>query len=271
MSGEEYCKRFEEGPVLASCADGILRMTLNQPGHKNAMTMEAWEALFDILRLAEFDPDVRVLVISGSGGDFCGGADISSAPVGHPLSRVQHIAKTPILLHDFPKPVVAQVEGVAVGAGAGWNIALACDLVVASTTARFAQMFVKRVLSVNWGGSWLLPQIVGLQQAKGLAMLGEFVSEEEAEKLRLVTWVKTPEEIGPFVDALAARLAAGPPFALSQNKSLIDQGFMLSFAEALANETRAQAVNYATSDAATARQAFADKSVPEFTGEWTVR
>jgi enoyl-CoA hydratase/carnithine racemase len=102
-------------------------------------------------------------------------------------------------------------------------------------------------------------------------MLGEFISAEEAEKLRLVTWVKTPEEIGPFVDDLAARLAAGPPIALSQNKSLIDQGIMLSFADALANESRAQAVNHATSDAAIARRAFAEKSEPEFRGEWAVR
>jgi enoyl-CoA hydratase/carnithine racemase len=269
MSAEEYGKRFGEGPVLAACTDGVLRMTLNQPGRKNAMTVEAWEAMFDILRLAEFDPDVRVLVITGAGGDFCGGADISAAPVGHPLSRVQHIAKTPLLLHEFPKPVVAQVEGVAVGAG--MNIALACDLVVASTTARFAQIFVKRGLSVDWGGSWLLPRIVGLQQAKRLAMLGDFVLADEAEQLGLATWVKTPEEIGPFVDDLAARLAAGPPIALSQNKSLIDQGIMLSFPDALSNETRAQAVNYATSDAAAAREAFATRSEPRFTGEWAVR
>jgi 2-(1,2-epoxy-1,2-dihydrophenyl)acetyl-CoA isomerase len=269
MSAEEYAKRYGEGPVLAECSEGVLRMTLNRPGRKNAMNLEAWEAMFDILRLAEFDPDVRVLVLTGAGGDFCGGADISSAPVGHPLSRVQHIGKTPLLLHEFPKPVVAQVEGVAVGAG--WNIALSCDFVVASTTARFSQIFVKRGLSIDWGGSWLLPRLVGLHQAKRLAMLGEMVSAEEAEKLGLVTWLKAPEEIGPFVDDLAARLAAGPPIALAQNKSLIDQGIMLSYSDALANETRAQAVNYATSDAAAARQAFADKAEPEFTGEWAVR
>lgn len=266
MSAEDYAERYGEGPVLAECSEGILRMTLNQPGRKNAMNLQAWEAMFDILRLAEFDPDVRVLVITGAGGDFCGGADISSAPVGHPLNRVQHIGKTPLLLHEFPKPVVAQVEGVAVGAG--WNIALSCDLVVASTTARFSQIFVKRGLSVDWGGSWLLPRLVGLQQAKRLAMLGEMLSAEEAAELGLVTWLKTPEEIGPFVDDLAARLAAGPPIALAQNKSLIDQGIMLSYADALANETRAQAVNYATSDAAVARQAFADKQEPRFAGEW---
>ncbi|MCU1614399.1 MAG: 2-(1,2-epoxy,2-dihydrophenyl)acetyl-CoA isomerase [Frankiales bacterium] len=270
MSAEEYGQQFAEGPVLASCDPrGILRMTLNQPGRKNAMTLEAWEAMFDILRLAEFDPDVRVLVIAGAGGDFCAGADISSASAGHPLSRILRIVKTPILLHEFPKPVVAQVEGVAVGAG--WNVALACDLVVASTTARFAQLFVKRGLSVDWGGSWLLPRLVGLQQAKRLTMLGDFVSAEEAEELGLVTWVKSPEELGSFVDDLAARLAAGPPIALSQNKSLIDQGIMSSFADALANEARAQAVNYATADAAMARQAFAAKTEPEFTGEWAVR
>lgn len=266
MSAAQYAERFAKGPVLASCADRVLRITLNRPGRKNAMTVEAWESMFDVLRLAECDPDVRVLVVTGAGGDFCGGADISSPPVGHPLSRVQHIAMTPLLLHEFPKPVVAQVEGVAVGAG--MNIALACDLVVASTTARFAQLFVKRGLSVDSGGSWLLPRMVGLQQAKRLAMLGDFVSADEALELGVATWVKPPEELGSFVDDLAAQLAAGPPIALALNKSLIDQGSTVSFPDALSNETRAQAVNYATTDAAAAREAFAARSEPRFTGQW---
>lgn len=268
MSAEEYGERFAEGPVLASCAGEVSRMTLNQPGCKNAMSLEAWEAMFDVLRLAEFDPDVRALVITGAGGKLGAGADISSASAGHPLSRIQHIAKTPILLYDFAKPVIAQVEGVAVGAG--WNIAQDCDLVVASMTARFAQLVVERGLSVDWGGFWLLPRLVGLQQAKRLTLLGDFVLPEEAERLGLVTWVKSLEEVGPFVDELAARLATGPLIALSQNKSLSDQWAIFSFADALANEARAQAVNHAVAHAAIARQAFAAKTEPEFAGEWAV-
>lgn len=129
--------------------------------------------------------------------------------MGHPLSRIQHIAKTPILLHDFPRPVMAQVEGVAVGAG--WNIALACDLLVASTGARFVRFYVKLEVPVGWGGSWLLLRLVGLQQANRLTLSGESVSLEGAEWLGLVTWVRGTEDIGPFVDELTPRLAAARP------------------------------------------------------------
>ncbi|HVW39987.1 MAG TPA: enoyl-CoA hydratase-related protein [Amycolatopsis sp.] len=265
---DKYAERWSTGPVLAAGDGGVLRLTLNRPARKNAMTVEGWGTIFDILHCAETDPEIRVVVIAGAGGDFCAGADISSAPAGHPLERVSRISKTAQSLHDFPKPVIAKVEGAAVGAG--WSLALGCDLVVASTSARFSQLFVRRALSIDFGGSWLLPRLVGLQQAKRLVLLGEFVSAQEAERLGLLTWVKEPGEIGPFVDDLAARLAAGPPVALAQNKSLLNQGATLSFTDALANEARAQAVNQATEDFPLALQAFADRTEASYTGRWAL-
>jgi 2-(1,2-epoxy-1,2-dihydrophenyl)acetyl-CoA isomerase len=261
-----YAARWSTGPVLAEADGGVLRLTLNRPDRKNAMTPQGWETIFDILRRAAADEEVRAVLLAGAGGDFCAGADISSVPTGHPLTRVLRLGATAQLLHDFPKPVVAKVEGVAVGAG--WNFALGADLVVASTSARFAQMFVRRALSLDFGGSWLLPRLVGLQQAKRLALLGDFVPAAEAERLGLVTWVKEPDEIGPFVDELMARLAAGPPVALAQTKSLLNQGALLSFADALSNEARAQAVNYGTEDVSLARKAYADRAEASYTGKW---
>lgn len=170
-----------------------------------------------------------------------------------------------LALHDMPKPVIAKVEGVAVGAG--WNLALGCDLVVASTTARFSQIFARRGLSLDFGGSWLLPRIVGLQQAKRLALLADFVDADEALRLGLATWVKSPEEIDAFVDDLASRLADGPPIAMAQSKLMLGEAASQTFREALENESRAQVANFAT-DAPAARQAFLDKTEPRFEGKW---
>jgi 2-(1,2-epoxy-1,2-dihydrophenyl)acetyl-CoA isomerase len=186
--------------------------------------------------------------------------------VGHPVTRVSRIARTAAALFGFPKPVIARVDGAAVGAG--WNLALCCDFVVASDRSRFSEIFVRRGLSVDFGGSWLLPHLVGLQQAKRLALLGDFVSAAEARELGLVTTVCPAERLDGAVADLAGRLADGPPIAQALNKALLNEGTLSTFEAALAAEVRAQAVNYATADARSAREAFAQKTTPSFSGEW---
>lgn len=255
---EESVLTLRKGPVLT--------VTLNCPRHKNAMNEDAWARLHDVLRDARTDETVRVVVITGAGGDFCAGADLGGArSQRHPLNRMHRLGDAALALHDMPKPVIAKVEGVAVGAG--WNLALGCDLVVASTTARFSQIFARRGLSLDFGGSWLLPRIVGLQQAKRLALLADFVDADEALRLGLATWVKSPEEIDAFVDDLASRLADGPPIAMAQSKLMLGEAASQTFREALENESRAQVANFAT-DAPAARQAFLDKTEPRFEGKW---
>jgi 2-(1,2-epoxy-1,2-dihydrophenyl)acetyl-CoA isomerase len=165
-------------------------------------------------------------------------------------------------------PTVAKVTGIAVGAG--WNLALGCDLVVATPESRFCQIFSKRGLSVDLGGSWLLPKLVGLQQAKRLVLLADMIDAQEAHQLGLVTWVKPVDEIDAFVDGLAARLAAGPPFALAQSKALLNDGANVTLRDALANEARAQPGNFATADSGEAYAAFAAKRDAKFTGAWAV-
>ena len=209
------------------------------------------------------------MVITGAGGAFCAGADLSAKREGHPLDRMRSINEIALLLHELPKPTVARVDGVAVGAG--WNLALGCDLVVATPTSRFSQIFAKRGLSLDFGGSWLLPRLVGMQQAKRLALLAEMIDATEAERLGLVTWVKPAEEIDAFVADLTTRLASVAPVAAAQSKALLHENADRTLREALASEARAQAVNFATADAPEAFAAFTEKREPDFTGEWSIR
>ncbi|MBC9227633.1 enoyl-CoA hydratase [Aeromicrobium sp. 636] len=258
----------DEAPVLLDVEGQIATITLNRPHRKNAQTAEGWALLFDHLRTISYDDSIRAVVLTGAGGAFCAGADVSGVPGGHPLTRVRNISRTPEALYSLNKPVIAKVEGAAVGAG--WNMALCCDFVVASSTAKFSQIFAKRGLNIDFGGAWLLPRLAGLQQAKRLAYLADFVSPQEAKELGLVTWVKEPDEIDGFVADLAGRLAAMPPIAIAQTKDLLHNGVVQSFRDVLDNEARAQAINYATEDAPAAFKAFADKTEVEFTGKWAL-
>jgi len=263
-----------EPALKASRADGVLTVTLDRPERRNALSLGMWRALRDTLRVAGDDPSLRVLVLTGAGGAFCSGADLgpnessgdgSGDGMGHPLARMRLVEETVLGLHRLPVPTVARVDGVAVGAG--WNLALACDLVVATPRSRFSQIFARRGLSLDAGGSWLLPRLVGLQQAKRLAFLAETIDAEEAHRLGLVTWLREPDELDGFVAGLTARLVAGPPVALAQSKALLDEGPGRTLAEALGAEGRAQAVNFAT-DAPAAFRAFRARVDPVFTGEW---
>jgi len=234
--------------LLTSDRDGVRTLTLN-------------------LRAAARD-DLRALVITGAGGAFCSGADISTPEDIHPRHKLRRLTDVALALHDLTIPTIAKVTGVAVGAG--WNLALGCDLVVATPESRFCEVFSKRGLSVDLGGSWLLPKLVGLQQAKRLVLLAETIDADEARSLGLVTWVKLADEIDEFVSDLAGRLAAGSPVALAQSKGLLNDGADATLREALANEARAQPGNFATADSIEAYAAFAEKREPAFTGRWAV-
>lgn len=258
----------QEPVLLIDDSGGVRTLTLNRPHRKNALDARLWEELADALRAAGRDADVRALVITGAGGAFCSGADIGTGEDIHPRYKLHRLTDVALALHELAVPSVAKVTGVAVGAG--WNLALGCDLVVATPESRFSQIFAKRGLSVDLGGSWLLPKLVGLQQAKRLVLLGDMIDAIEAHALGLVTWVSPAPEIDAFVDDVAGRLAAGPPFALAQSKALLNDGANSTLQQALANEARAQPGNFATTDSKVAYTAFAAKREPEFTGRWAV-
>ncbi|MFD4401249.1 enoyl-CoA hydratase/isomerase family protein [Nocardia sp. NPDC058499] len=256
--------------LLESQDGGVRTLTLNRPQRRNALDPQLWAALSDALRTAAHDRSVRALVLTGAGGAFCAGADVvDSDPYAAPFGKLQAITEVAQQLHDLAVPTVAKVRGAAVGAG--WNLALGCDLVLATPDARFAQIFSRRGLSLDCGGSWLLPKLVGVQQAKRLALLGETIDAAEAQALGLVTWIRPEAEIDRFTADIAGRLAAGPPVALAQIKALINEGADRTLHDALAGEARAQSVAFATTDVPEAYAAFRDKRDATFRGEWNIR
>lgn len=250
--------------VRIALADGIATVTLANPARKNAITGPMWGELADAFRWVGSDDEVRVLVVTGEGQEFCSGADLSDGPDGHWLGHMRHINAGCQALADVPQPTIARVDGVA--AGAGLNLALACDLLVASDRSRFSEIFAKRGLSIDYGGSWFLPRRVGLHKAKELALLASIIDAAEAERIGLVNRVVPAAELDAAVGEWAATLAAGPPVALAQTKALLDRSSTSTLAEALAGEAAAQVVNFGTDDTAEAIAAFVQKRQPRFRG-----
>lgn len=247
--------------------DGVLTLTLNRPERKNAVDVALADALVDELARAEEDRSVRCAILTGAGDAFCSGGDLIGGGDGEPphaRALMRRITRPATALHHFAKPMIAKVNGVA--AGAGWNLALGCDLIVASDAARFCQVFARRGLSVDMGGTWLLPRRVGLHRAKELALLADWVSAEECERMGLVNRVVPAAELDAFVDEWAGRLAAGPPVALALDKQMLDEASTRSFAEALELENTSQCVNMATQDTREGLKAFMQKRSPKFEG-----
>ena len=258
----------DEPVLLCSDRDGVRTLTLNRPRRKNAINRELWVALAEALTAADKDRGVRAVVITGAEGAFCSGADISTPDDSHPVHKLQRLTDVALALHELSVPTIAKVNGVAVGAG--WNLALGCDLVAATPESTFSQIFARRGLSVDLGGSWLLPKIVGLQQAKRLVLLADTIDAAEAHALNLVTWVVSAAEIDALVTDVADRLVAGPAIALAQSKALLNEGADRTLRDALAGEARAQVVNFGTADSLEAYAAFAERREPTFTGRWAL-
>ena len=252
--------------LLIERQDGVVTVTLNRPERKNAVNGVMWRELRQTFDEVRDTPDDRVLVITGAGGAFCSGADLAdpSSQDSQGLTRMRNIGEVALALHRLPKPTVAKVGGVA--AGAGCNMALGCDLVVASDEARFSQIFARRGMSLDFGGSWLLPRLVGMHKAKELAFLADIISAKEALDIGLVNRVVGAGELDAVVEDLAARLAAGPPEALSMTKAMLNNSFSLTMEQALEDEARVQNVNFGTADLVEAVQAFLEKREPKFEG-----
>jgi 2-(1,2-epoxy-1,2-dihydrophenyl)acetyl-CoA isomerase len=245
----------------------VRRLVLNRPEARNAIPADGWEALRQTF--VDFEAsDCRVLVIGGAGGAFCAGADVrgleESTGMDDRRRRMARVGDAVLALHRLTKPTVAAVSGVAVGAG--MNLALGCDLVIADQTARFSEIFVQRGLTLDAGGSWLLPRLVGLQRAKELALTGRIVEASEALELGLVLEVVEPGMLEARVDELAGVLAAGAPVAQMFSKQAIDRAMESSFEQALALEGQSQAICLSTADVAEGVAAFLGKRPPRFQG-----
>jgi len=247
--------------------DGVLTITLDRSEKKNAIDHAGFRELLSAFTEADADPQTRVVVVTGAGGNFSSGADLAAGVDDrHPLDRMEVVNRSAAALHRIRVPVIAKVDGVAVGAGL--NLALGCDLVVASDRARFSEIFSRRGLSVDYGGSWLLPRRIGLHRAKELCLLADILDARQAAEIGLVNRVVPVEELDGTVEEMAARLAAGPPVALALTKRLLDESASMGFEQALDREAQSQAVNIMGDDVAEAFAAFLQKREPGFTGTW---
>jgi enoyl-CoA hydratase/carnithine racemase len=250
----------------------IATLTLDRPDTLNSLTFEVYAELRDTFRALEHEKEVKAIVLTGAGRGFCSGGSVHDI-IG-PLfemdasRRIEFTRMTGALIgaiRSVRKPVVAAVNGVAAGAGA--VIALACDFRVFSEKAKIAFLFVKVGLAgADMGAAWLLPQVIGLARATELLMLGEAVPAEEALRIGLAHRVVAPEKVLAEANALAARLAAGPTFALGMTKEMLNREPGMSLEEALEAEAQAQQICMATTDFREAYEAFVAKREPRFQG-----
>ncbi|MCA9511954.1 MAG: enoyl-CoA hydratase-related protein [Myxococcota bacterium] len=267
---------MELATLRLSAADdaGIAHLELHRPERRNAFSPRMAHELRAVLDALARDAAVRVVVLRGAGGTFCSGGDLQgdgdAAPDagGAPASAadvMRDVYNPAVLaLHAFPKPVLAAVEGVA--AGAGVNLALGCDVVYAAEGARFCEIFARRSLALDCGGSWLLPRLVGLHRAKEIALFADWLDAQDAKRMGIVAEVFGADELGERVDERAARLAALPPLALAAIKRNLADSASLSFAESLEREASAQTELAATRDFGEAMRAFFEKRAPRFEG-----
>jgi enoyl-CoA hydratase/carnithine racemase len=245
-------------------------LTIDRPERKNAIPFEGWGDVRSAFEDFEGSGQ-RVLVVTGAGGEFCAGADLDPSrldriqTVADRHVRMKEVAAAAMALHRLTKPTIAAVDGVAVGAG--MNLAVGCDVVVATERARFSEIFVRRGLTVDFGGSWLLPRIVGLQRAKEMALSGRIVEAEEAARIGLVTEVVPVEELEGRVTEVAESFLAGAPMAQMFAKQTLNAAFQISLSDALSWEGEAQSIALGTEDAAEGLLAFLEKRDPVWKGK----
>jgi len=258
--------------ILFSVAEGIGRITLNRPDKLNSFTTQMHAELRDALAHLG-SSGARVLVLTGAGRGFCAGQDLGDravAPGGGKAADLGESIKQnykPLILaiRALPMPVIGAVNGVAAGAGA--NIALACDIVIAARSASFIQSFCKLGLVPDSGGTWTLPRLVGTARALGLSLLGDKLPADQAQAWGLIWRCVEDAEFSTVIEQLATQLAAAPTRGLARTKQAVYDAWKSSLEQSLDAECEAQRALGQSADYAEGVAAFAAKRAPRFSGQ----
>jgi 2-(1,2-epoxy-1,2-dihydrophenyl)acetyl-CoA isomerase len=257
---------LSDSPVLVGSRGALRTITLNRPATLNSFTAAMHAELLPALDAAAADAAVRAVVVTGAGRGFCAGQDLNdpamvgNVDVGGVIERFYRPLATRV--RTMPVPVIAMVNGVAAGAGA--NFALCCDFVVAARSASFIQAFSKIGLVPDCGGTWLLPRLVGRARALGLAMSGDKLPADEAERIGLIWKCVDDAALADTVNALADRLAAMPSRALAETRRALDAAMAMDFADAITLEADTQRELGRAHDFGEGVAAFFAKRAPVF-------
>lgn len=258
--------------VLYSREGQVEVVRLNRPEKKNAFTLGMTRELGAHFTDLQYDDEVRAVVVTGEGGGFCTGADLAGGggredAYTAPGMRITAMSYSNVItaMWSLEKPIVGAINGVA--AGAGCNFALACDLLVASAEASFIQVFARRGLVADCGGTYFLPRLIGLARAKELMFGAEAVDAERALELGLVNRVVPAERLMEEALEVAGKLAAGPTRAIGMMKRMLNSSFESDLLTALDRESTLQGIAVATADAAEGVTSFLQKRPPEFKGK----
>lgn len=248
--------------------DSIAIITLNRPDALNAVNMKMRRELIDALKEIDEDRDARAVILTGAGRAFCSGGDVKeqkpdSTPV-EIIERLNLINKVAMALVTLRKPVICAVNGAAMGAGC--NIALSCDIVIASENATFGEVFARVGLIPDTGGTYFLPRLVGMQKAKELIFNSEVIDAKEAERIGLINKVVPAGELMKFVKDYAKKLAEGPTAIFGIAKLALKKGVESDLASALDFEAYTQSLCFEMEDHKEGVSAFREKRKPQFRG-----
>lgn len=257
--------------ILYEVEDGVGRITLNKPDKLNALSWGSWAEIETAIEAANGDDAVRCVLITGAGRGFSSGTDLTVGadddrprPYQGRAGVLRTVHRCTATIYDCCKPTIAAVNGVSVGAG--FSLALACDIRIASETARFSAIFIKRGLSADTGSTWFLPRLIGMDRALEMLYTGRMVEAAEAERIGLVTEVVAPDQLLERAHALAREIASGPTLAVEINKRLAREGMQRNLPEQIEAEEYLQAITHRSEDAKEGRLSFLEKRDPVFKG-----
>ncbi|MDD5168881.1 MAG: enoyl-CoA hydratase [Syntrophales bacterium] len=252
--------------IITEEKDGIMKITLNNPGALNSMTPTLLDETYGALTEAERNPDIRVVIITGAGRAFCAGGDLPYILTLDSTQKsrryIHDIARIVTAIAGMPKPVIAMVNGVA--AGAGFSVALSCDLIFCSRSARFSQSFVRIGLIPDASGTYFLPRAIGLYRAKELMFTGDVIDAETAGEIGLVNRIVDDDKLADYTWTFADKLTKNAPIAMGLMKKILNQSDKLDLQASIEMETGIQLLCLGTEDHKEGVNAFLDKRSPLF-------